>query len=144
MESRTRIGVRPVEPEVVWYRMACSVGAASIVPYGGRSSWPCIHSSRVRNGIRRRSSSEETPSDVTPAPRSRSACHGTSASAQASRLRSLRTCRASMSSRGIVSCRGFQYGVSPMGAPFRRLHEDARDRHRSPGVRAGATRPRLG
>ena len=53
-------------------------------------------------------------SAVTPASRSRFDCHGTLASAHSTRFRSFRTCSASSSSRGMVSCRGFQYGDSAM------------------------------
>src|SRR6266571_7070241 len=117
MESRTRIGVRPVVPEVMWYRMARSGGAARMAPNGGCSSWAAIHSSLVRKGARRRSSSEAIESAVTPAARKRAACHGTRASVHWINRWSLRTWSASSWSRGIVSWRGFQYGESVIRPP---------------------------
>src|SRR5262245_22243594 len=93
--------------------MAASVGAATFVPYGGCSSWPSIQSSRVISGSRRRSSRVvRSPEEVMPASASRFACQGTVATAQSTRFPSLRSWSSRISSRGIVSWRGFQYGVS--------------------------------
>ena len=61
--------------------------------------------------MRRRSSSDSiAPADVTPASRSRWACHGARSSVQPTRERSLRAWSASSRSRGSVSVCGFQYG----------------------------------
>src|SRR5439155_4391079 len=114
--------------------MATSFGAATFVPYGGSSSCPAIHSSRVMSGMRRRSSSAWIESAVTPALRRRLACQGTWASAHSTRLRSFRTWRARVPSRGMVSCRGFQYGDSSIPS----------SRSRAPPVNAWYTPPVAG
>src|SRR5712691_5864829 len=114
--------------------MAASLGAATFVPYGGSSSCPSIHSSLVMSGMRRRSSIVRIESAVTPALRSRLACQGTWASAQSTRLRSFRTWRARVPSRGMVSWRGFQYGDSSIPS----------SRSRAPPVNAWYTPPVAG
>src|SRR5438552_16456593 len=115
--------------------MAASFGAATLVPYGGSSSCPSIHSSRVMSGMRRRSSRLRMASAVTPALRRRLDCHGTCASAHSTRLRSFRTWRASIPGRSMVSWRGFQYGDSSIPLPPAR---------RAPAVNAWYTPPVAG
>jgi uncharacterized protein (TIGR02611 family) len=65
--SRTRMGSRPVVPEVVCQRIAASRPATGSSPNGGRSPWEAIHSSRVSMGSRRRSSRVRSCSGSNPA-----------------------------------------------------------------------------
>ena len=103
-------------------RIAPSPPMTGISPKGGLASCEAIQSSRVRSGIRRRSSSVLQLAGAKPSSSKRRRYHGLRAAAHSHWRRSLASWSASMRSRSRVSVFGFQYGLSVATVTRRRAY----------------------